>query len=172
MSVLGKKTNLNSKFNIDILWNLLSFGGILVMGVLMNTIIIHYHNTETLGVFNQIYAGYILLSQLAVGGVHLSIQKYIPEFIEKKKQINIILTTSLLLSTLTSVVVMGIAFLLKELPGQILNSEGVKEGFWYIIPGLLFFSYNKVLISFHNGARRMKLYAFFQLLRFIFIVIF
>lgn len=160
-----------SKFNTDLLWNMASFGLSGVIGILLNIIIVKKYDTETLGVFNQIYAIYILLSQVAVGGVHLSVQLFIPKHIHEQAESNRILSASLLVSTLTSFAVMGLAFFLADVPGKILNSTGVEKGFYYVIGGLLFFSLNKILLAYHNGFRRMKAFAFFQALRFILMLI-
>ena len=69
-----------SKFSNDLWFNAAAFGGSAVLGVLLNLFIVRYHDAAALGVFNQVYAVYILLSQLAVGGVHLAVQAIAPRF--------------------------------------------------------------------------------------------
>lgn len=166
------KNSVSSKFNVDLLWNMGAFALSAVIGVLLNVIIIKFYNSEVLGIFNQIYAVYILLSQLAVSGVHLSVQKYIPEYHSDKKNLNHIVTSALIITVITSIITISIAYLLHQLPGKITNSEGVLQGFKYVIWGLLFFSMNKVLLSFLNGIREMKAFAIFQFLRFVFMLSF
>lgn len=158
---------LKSKFSVDLFWNIAGFGISGVIGILLNILIIKYYDSASLGVFNQIYAIYILLSQLAVGGVHLAVQVYIPKHSQEITTTQVILQSSLLLALITSFIVIIISFVFNKLPGIILDSKGVENGFKYVIPGLLFFSLNKVLLSFHNGLRRMKVFAFFQMMRFI-----
>src|ERR1700757_3934528 len=68
---------LTGQFSTDVLWNLGSLALLGVSGVLINTIIAHYQSPTSLGVFNQAFAFYMVLSQLAVGGMQLSIVKYL-----------------------------------------------------------------------------------------------
>src|SRR5215471_19871929 len=66
-----------SKFSTDVLWNVGSLALLGASGVVINSIIGHYQSPESLGVFNQAFAFYIVLSQLAVGGMQFSIVKYV-----------------------------------------------------------------------------------------------
>ena len=154
------------KFSSDLWFNAAAFGGSAVLGVLLNLFIVRYHDAAALGVFNQVYAVYILLSQLAVGGVHLAVQAIAPRELQAGRSYDAGLTATLLLSGLSSVIVMAVAWTFRDLPGRWFSSPGVEAGFPPVIIGLLFFSWNKVLLSFHNGARRMRLFAVFQFLRF------
>ena len=61
---------IKSKFSVDLLYNLISFGFIASVGLLINLIIIHFKGYDELGIFNQVYAIYLLLSQLSVFGIH------------------------------------------------------------------------------------------------------
>lgn len=154
------------KFTTDLIWNAGAFGISALFGVLVNLLIVRYHDAAALGVFNLVYAIYILLSQLAVGGVHLAVQAFVPRELAAGRKADAQVSASLVLATLTSVLVMAVAWLGRDLPGRWFDSPGVSTAFPLVVPGLLFFSWNKVLLSFHNGARRMRLFAVFQLLRF------
>ena len=156
---------LNSKFSLDILWNLASFGLAGVVFILTNTILLKAYSKDVVGVFNEVYAVYMILAQLAVFGLHLSVLYYIPRYSKRKAHSDVILTASLLAALVLSGGLVGVAWLLREVPGALMDSEGVKEAFQYAVWGLLFFSLNKVLIAFHNGFRRMKAVAVFQSLR-------
>lgn len=160
------------KFKVDLIWNLVSFLFVGLMGVFLNAFVINKYGIEILGVFNQNYAIYLFLSQLAVGGVHLSVQKLIPEYHGQNNEERYILLSSLGVTSVTSVIVITIAWFLKELPGRVMDSAGVTHGFKFVIPGLLFFSYNKIMLAYFNGKRRMKTFAVFQFLRFSFMVSF
>ncbi len=162
--MLNKLTQ--SKFNTDLLWNMASFGFVAIIGILLNIIILKVYGTSVLGVFNQVFAIYLLLSQLAVGGVHLGVQRFVPANIKSEAQTKNIVIAALIVSTIISIIIIIIGFLLKDLPSQILKSKAVGEGYVAILPGLLFFSWNKVLLSYHNGCRRMKAFAVFNFLRY------
>ena len=68
----------DGKFSKDLLWNASAFALSALLGVLVNLLIVRFYDPAALGVFNLVYASYILLSQLAVGGVHLAIQAFVP----------------------------------------------------------------------------------------------
>ncbi|MCB0795072.1 MAG: polysaccharide biosynthesis C-terminal domain-containing protein [Flavobacteriales bacterium] len=153
------------KFTIDLGANAIAFGLAAVAGVLINLVIIRHYDASALGVFNLVYAAYILLSQLAVGGVHLAVQAMVPERVAKRLPVHSVVTSAMIISTVSSVIVMTAAWYFRDLPGRWFDSPVVGEAFGKVVLGLLFFSWNKVLLSFHNGARRMKLFALFQFLR-------
>lgn len=160
----------DSKFNLDLLWNFSSFALIAVLGVLVNVVIAKTYGNEGLGVFNQVYAIYLMLSQLAVGGVHLAVQRYIPIYSNRVQERSTILFSSLLISGILSIIIISLAYTFYWIPGKLLHSTAVQESYQLTMFGLLFFSFNKVLISFHNGLRNMKAYAVFQLLRYVFLM--
>lgn len=157
------------KFSNDLIWSAGAFALGALFGILVNVAIVRGYDAAALGVFNLVYAVYILLSQLAVGGVHLAVQAFVPRELAAGRIADTHVSASMLLSTLTSVAVIIVAWLFRDLPGEWFNSLAVRDGFPLVLPGLLFFSWNKVLLSYHNGARRMKLFALMQLLRFVFL---
>ena len=161
----------DSKFNLDLLWNLSSFALIAILGILVNVVIAKSYGNQGLGVFNQVYAIYLMLSQLAVGGVHLAVQRYIPIYSNRVQERSTILFSSLLISGVLSIVIISLAYTFYWVPGKLLNSSLVEESYKLTMFGLLFFSFNKVLISFHNGLRNMKAFAVFQLLRYVFLML-
>jgi O-antigen/teichoic acid export membrane protein len=162
--MLNKLTQ--SKFNTDLLWNMASFGFVAIIGILLNIIILKVYDTSVLGAFNQVFAIYLLLSQLAVGGVHLGVQRFVPANFRSEAQTKNIVLAALIVCTVISIIIIIVGFLFKDAPAQILKSEAVGTGYMAILPGLLFFSWNKVLLSYHNGCRRMKAFAVFNFLRY------
>jgi len=154
-----------SKFGIDVVWNLGSFVLAGIVFILINTILLWVYGKEAVGVFTQAYAWYIVLSQLAVSGVHLSVQYYIPKYNSKKAHSDHVLTAALAVTTLFSLVIIGIAYIFSDVPGRLMQSQGLSDSFPYVIWGLLFFSLNKVLLAYHNGFRRMKAFATFNFIR-------
>jgi O-antigen/teichoic acid export membrane protein len=95
------------KFSTDIIWSAGAFALGAVFGVLVNVVIVRGHDAAALGVFNLVYAVYILLSQLAVGGVHLAVQAFVPREIAAGRSANDQVSASMLLSTGTAAVVIG-----------------------------------------------------------------
>ncbi|MCG8408114.1 MAG: oligosaccharide flippase family protein [Phycisphaerales bacterium] len=159
------------RFNRDVLWNLGSLAILGVAGIVLNFVIGKYLGESALGVFNQVYAIYIVLSQLAVGGVHTSVLKHVSYHQDNPQKCSHIMTTALLLAFLLSCAVCGIAYLGSDLTGNFLDSPGVTTGLRLALPGLLFFSLNKILLNTLNGARNMRAFAVFSALRFILILL-
>lgn len=155
-----------TKFSNDLIWNVFGFGGIVLIGILINVIILNFYDANALGVFNQVYAIYILLSQLAVGGVHLAIQYFVPKSVNDSNELNNLLITALFSSFLTGILFIGIGYLAVPYLGRILGSSDVADGLNLTLWGLFFFSFNKIILSFLNGLREMKKFALFQFLRF------
>jgi O-antigen/teichoic acid export membrane protein len=162
----------SAKFNNDLIWNAGAFGMAALIGILVNFLIYRSAGEAYLGVFNQCYAGYILLSQLAVGGVHLSVQRFVPVHTQEPAVLRNILSSALLLCMLSSLLVILPSWIFSDIPGQWLDSPEVEESFRWVLPGLLFFSLNKVLMAYLNGLRVMKPFAVFQFLRFFFLLVF
>ncbi|MCG8606222.1 oligosaccharide flippase family protein, partial [bacterium] len=160
------KSPLSQKFTSDVLWNVASFGVMGIAGVLLNIMIAKFYGASVLGVFNQVYAIFILLSQLAVGGIHLSVLKAVSQF-AGNSDVNTIVSGAIFLTAVTSTMIAGISWFLAGPFGTLLDSENVRIGVLCITPGLVFFSLNKVYLGFHNACRRMKCYAVLNATRFL-----
>src|SRR5947207_3584380 len=159
-----------SKFTTAVLWNLGSLALLGASGVLINTIIARYQSPASLGVFNQAFAFYIVLSQLAVGGMQFSIVKYLSHTDDRDLMATVI-SSALVAITVTSVLVAVVAFLLAHSIGVLFESEGVNVGIQIICPALVLFSINKAFMNVLNGTRHMRAYAIFQGLRYLLIIV-
>ena len=155
-----------SKFSIDALFNLFSVGISGILYILINTIIIHYYGEDVLGVFNQSYAVYIIIAQIAAFGIHLSVQQYTPRFFNDKEKINDSVTSALILVFLIATIVTLSCYPFTGMVATFFDSENVNQGLYYCLWGIVFFSLNKVLLAFINGVRKMKSFALFTFLRF------
>jgi O-antigen/teichoic acid export membrane protein len=159
-----------SKFSIDSLFNLFSVGAGGVLYILINTIILQHYGEETLGIFNLCYAIYIVLSQVAVFGIHLSVQMYVPSFFREREKVNAVMTSALLLSLLISVIVVALSYPFTATAADFFDSKAIDAGLYYCLWGIIFFSINKVLLAYLNGVRKMKSFALFTFLRFLFMI--
>jgi O-antigen/teichoic acid export membrane protein len=63
------------KFRSDVAWNFASLAFLGVSGLGLNVLIGRTFGPADLGIFNQVWAVYIFFSQLAVGGIDLSVLK-------------------------------------------------------------------------------------------------
>ncbi|MCP4374516.1 MAG: oligosaccharide flippase family protein [Deltaproteobacteria bacterium] len=160
-----------SKFNQDVLWNIFSLGILAVGGIIISLIIAKLRGPEALGIFNQVFAFYIVLSQIGVGGLQFSVLKNISYNQGSPIACADITIVALIIVAIISGVIAWGCFVLAGWVAKLLDSPDVGLGLRLITPGLIFFSLNKVLVMALNGLRQMKAYAVFRALRFILIPI-
>jgi O-antigen/teichoic acid export membrane protein len=162
---------ISNKFGRDVSWNFLSFGVLGVSGIFLNIIVGRFYGAGTLGVFNQVFALYILFSQFAVFGIHFSVLKHISEFSHGQSKCNAIITSAIVITSICAALIIVVAFTISKWTGNILKSPDVSTGLLYVLPGLWCFALNKVLISVLNGFREMKIFALAQAMRYILMVL-
>lgn len=157
-----------NNFTSDLLWNYGSIVFLASSGLIFNTIIMLFYNAEILGVFSQVYAYYILFSQLTVFGIQASVTKYSSQYSDDKKLCGQIFISGICCVVIIALVVIGGLYAIVSWLQRYIGSE-ILEGIKIVIPGLFLFSINKVILGFLNGRSCMKAYAIFQSLRYILI---
>jgi len=156
-----------TKFHSDILWNGLSLVIMGISGIVLNILILIKYNVEILGAFNQVYAIYILISQLAVWGLYSSVLKHTSQHSDNESVCNQILTSSLILGVGITSIVTFLYYLIIPIFGYLLESINVELGLTFALLGLWCFSINKILLSFINGKRLMKAFSLFNSFRYL-----
>ncbi len=161
------------KFVSDTGWNYGAFALMAGTGVVLNFFIVTVMGVEALGVFNQTYAIFVVVGQLATVGIHDSAQKHVAEHHE---------SAPVLLSTIAMGAVQAAAFfgcasavvlyLAADWIGFAFESAAVGKSIAFIAPGVGLFALNKTLIGILNGQRRMRDYALAQSLRVLVILLF
>jgi len=155
-------SRLDRKFLGDSAWNYSAFALMAGTGIVLNFFIAGYFGIETLGIFNQIYAVYVVSAQLAVFGIHDSVQKYSAEYVDQPDQRRAISVSAVLISAAFGIAAATIIYGASGLIGDVADSSAVGSGIALAAPGLLFFAVNKVLLGILNGERRMKAFAIAQ----------
>lgn len=156
---------LQPKFLIDAAWNSGSLIAMSVIGVVLNFFIVTYFGITELGVFNQIYAAYVVSAQFAVMGFQDSTQKHISESDTASGQLGAISVAALVLVFMSGLFTALCVYFLSGSIGLLVDSAPVGKGIAMAAPGLVFFAVNKVLMGVLNGVRRMKAFAAAQTLR-------
>ena len=154
------KSKKKKNFEEGLIWN---YGSIVILalsGILFDTLIICFYNAETLGIFNQAYAYYIIVSQLCAWGIHMSVVRAVSLSEEGEEQKKILSSAILLVLGISSVV----CFIIKTIL-TVIESSDLIIAFGYVLPALFFFAENKVILGFFNGRLEMKIYAFLQSIR-------
>ena len=163
--LMNAEISIKSKFFVDAAWNYGAFGVMAATGVILNFFIAAYFGIEALGVFNQIYAVYVISAQFAVMGFHDSAQKYISEHGLGPENIGVVSAAALALVSLFGLLTALCIYLLSGPIGVLVESKMVGKGIALAAPGVMFFAINKVLMGILNGVQRMKAYAGVQTLR-------
>lgn len=158
---------LSTKFGRDLVLNLAAFVIMGVSGIGMNVIIGQAYGPTALGVFNQLFAVHILLSQLAVVGIHFSVLRHIPEHAENPRTGGAIVASALIATAPPAFIVSVAAWMLTEPVSLLLKSEGVRNGMPWIAATVSVFAFNKILMNALNGVREMRAFAIAQGGRFV-----
>jgi O-antigen/teichoic acid export membrane protein len=157
-------------FRRDLVWNVGSLALAGVCGILVNVLIAKYYDPDALGIFNQVFAFYLLFSQVAVLGVHQSVLNRMAATDDAVEQ-RAITTSALVLAAGIGAVFATVMWLAAGVVGDFLESAEVARGVEYCAPGILFFALSKVALACLNGLRRMRWYAIFFAGRFVLMLI-
>jgi O-antigen/teichoic acid export membrane protein len=141
-----------------------------VSGVAVNILIAGWYGGSELGVFNQVFAFFIFLSQICVGGVHYAVLKEISNTGYSRPELSDIATAGILLSLGLASVVVLVCIPFTGQVGDMLQSPAVSSGLNLALPGVIFFSINKVLLNILNGLRHMRAHAVYQATRYLILV--
>lgn len=156
-----------TRFGSDLLWNVGSLAVLGVSGIVANILIARLGSGADLGVFNQVFAFFLFLSQLSVGGVHFAVLKELSDPRHSPEVQSHLVLSALLTALVLASMVVVCCFPLVPVVGGYVNSVAVERGLAAALPGLVFFSLNKVLLNSLNGLRHMRAYAIFQAARYL-----
>lgn len=139
-------------------------------GILANILIGHFFDTVTLGIFNQVWAFYIFLSQLGAYGIHYSVLKFIAEVHEDMARTKVIALSAIVLAVVFASVLTAFSCLAPPVLESMFKSPELAEAWMFAVPGLWFFCINKVLLAIINGRLQMKTFAVANSSRYIILV--
>ncbi len=159
------------KFSVDFIWNVASLGILSVSGIIINTFIATYAGAEALGLFNQVFSFYIMLSQLSAFGIHLSVLKHVSYNYNDQALVTEIMSSAITLCAFISFVFAFITYVSRGFAGALMSSPDVAFGVGLVAFGFMGFALNKILLFVLNGLSHMRAYAVFQALRYIFIMV-
>lgn len=158
-------------FRAGVAWNLVSFALMGISGVLLNVLVAKYYVSTVLGVFNQVFAIYIMASQLAVFGVHYSLLHYGSTLADQDpKSAGESTVSALLIVSVIAFLITIATGVLREPIGAFLQSPRVATGIAWALPGLFLFPLNKTLLAALNSHRRMQAYAIGNASRYLLII--
>jgi len=165
-----QEIGISRKFKLDVTWNAVSLALLGLSGIIFNFIIARVYGSQVLGMFNEVYAIYILASQLAVGSIHSSVQKYIPSHLEERQKIDQIVSSGLIITLISSFVISFLIYFSRNIWGFWFKDADVIFGVGLVSFGLIGFALNKTFLALLNGLRLMRPFAIFSGLRYLFIL--
>ena len=170
--MLGLKYFSNKKFHSDLALNYLSLIFLGISGIFLNIMIARNYGPSTLGVFNQVLSIYIIVPMICSAGIPYSTLHYLPQYDSKSLQAKSLITSAIVIVIVLSTIFTAFFYYLITPLSILLDSEGMIIGLKTIVPGIFFFSINKVFINgVINGLRRMKRFAIYQLTRYLLILL-
>ncbi len=164
------RASLRDQFTQGIAWNVLSLAILGCSGIVCNALIQIWRGPEALGVFNQVFAIYIIASQLAVGGLQFSTLKHCSHAQGNRDECGDILVTAFVLGIAGSAACTFAIFTARNPIGGLLGGDEVTVGLTMALPGLFFFPLNKILLMAVNAEQHMRAFAIFQSLRYLLIL--
>ena len=157
------------KIKSNITWNYIAFLFLGISGISINFIISFFYDPATLGIFNQTIAIYIIFSMLGSGGINFSVLRSIASSKEKEVVEIIIgaLIPTIILSFLSVLLLSYLAIPISKL----LESPLLEKSIYFVIPGVFFFSINKVYLGIINGFNQIKKFSLFNISRYLLILL-
>jgi len=139
-------------------------------GVGLNVVIGRYYDAAALGIFNQVFALYIVVSQFASFGIWLSVLRHVSEQAENRQGANRVIVSAIVLVIGSSSLVTLACYLSTPWIEALFDSHDVASGWWYALPGLWGYSINKVLLAIINAHRNMRVYSLAQIGRYLVLI--
>jgi hypothetical protein len=145
----------------EIFWNYSSTAIIGLSGILLLLVVGSWYGAAALGVFNKIFALYIVFSQIAAFGVHLSVLKYAAEENGKENGNQYVLLGALTVLVPIAACVMALMCASAPLVAYSMRSLDMEHGMYWAAGAVFFFACNKTLLALLNAHMRLREYAFY-----------
>jgi O-antigen/teichoic acid export membrane protein len=155
----------------DVLWNLGSLLVLSACGFALVALLTRWYGDSGLGVFEQVYAAYVLFSQLAVGGIDRSVLRQVASHPGRDRELGAIVASALLPAVPAAALSTLLFWVGRDALAALVDSPAVAVGIGAAAPGLFCFAINKVLLGVVNGLSRMRAFAVYQSLRYVLILV-
>lgn len=160
----------NKKVNSDLLFSLFSLVLLSVCGLTVNVLIGTLYSPEILGLWGQMFAIYIIVSQFGSFGIQFSVQALTSSEREHSNRISIINSSYLLVFPIAIFISLLLVFF-SEFISNLFESSKLYQNLIYAAFAVLFYSFNKVIIGSFNGLRQIKQMSILQAGRGLFLLI-
>lgn len=159
---------LTRKIAADSAWSYAAFGVMAVSGLGLNVVIGARLGASGLGVFSQTMAVFVIVSHLAVLGLHNATFRTIALVQETAQATAAGILASALLAALPFAIFTAVITAALAAPlGRLFDSPATGQAILWMAPGLFFFGLNKIGLAALNGLTLMRRYAGGQMLRYL-----
>ena len=155
------------KFGRDVLWNMGAFVVQGICGLALNVLIGRFYGPAPLGLFNQVFALYIFLSQLAVFGLHFSALKHVAALRDDAPAADAAAVSAVLLTVIMATAATALGWIGAATLGGLFHSPGFEAAWLVALPGLWCYAVNKTLLAVINAHSRMRAFAVAQAARYL-----
>lgn len=153
---------LSGKLTRDIGYSLGSFAVLALSGLVINLVITTLRDAAALGVFNQSYAVYILVSQIATFGLHYSVLRHSAMQDADPHERGKVLLNAAACALLGGIVTAALTLACEPLFTRGFDSPATGAAIRNAALGLCLFPLNKVLLAHLNALRHMRAYSLLQ----------
>jgi O-antigen/teichoic acid export membrane protein len=157
------------KFVQDTSWLIMSNIILGTAGILINVLLTQHFGVDGFGAFSLGLKVYLIVSLVAVMGCGASLVKYTAQYKNAANELNQSMTAALLLGSLCSLCVVLIVWLGINVLGDAIKSDYTELLLWFL-PGIPFFTLNKLVQALLNGKRLIKKMAILQASRWILLI--
>ncbi len=152
-------------------WNFAALAVTAATGAVMTFVMASALGTAALGVFAQLYAIHVIATQVAVFGAHDSVQKHAAEHAGLGRGDDGVVIGALRVVLVSALLLAAVLVAAAPAYGQLVSSADVGLGLNLVAPGIVAFALNKVLFAAINGRGALRLYAWMQMARAVFVLI-
>jgi O-antigen/teichoic acid export membrane protein len=154
----------------DLVWNLVPVLLLAVVGLGLKLLIgrPEWWGKAALGVFNLVTISWFAFAALGAFGLQLSVLRAVAEAPDDRDRVAAVVVGALIPAVILAAAATALYLALRG-PFGALQGDAVAEGMRWAAPGLFCFAINKVLFGVVNGLRRMRAFAIYTSLRYIFI---
>lgn len=129
-----------------------------------------FYPPEALGVFNQTFSLYVVLSQVGAFGIHLSVLKSVAQYSDSPQVQGSTISSGVFSTAVIALCTSVVVWFADGVIGALLNSGDVAAAVKWVALGLFFFAMNKTLLAALNSLERLEEYAVYSALRYIFMI--
>jgi O-antigen/teichoic acid export membrane protein len=155
------------KFTNESIWNVAGFILAGISGLGLQVLTAKNYGPAILGILNLTLIIFTIYSQISGFGIHFSVLKHVPEYAHTRNDVDSIMVSSLILTFFISLFFTIIFYLLLVISARLFSEKDLINSLFMILPVIVLFPLNKVMLSYLNGMRRMKLYAVYNSVRYV-----